>query len=169
MVLNIRSKTWETLMTLENTLIKSLSEWRPASRDSLLLTDRDSGWTVQVTADHCELLGSQLWEVTASRSAPPANVKLTDWVTRIVANSAGLQEPLRVLEVDEHAQQALLRSVTPVRRDDKLYYYEALVKGTTAVTLRRYQTSQDGPSRREQVPFILTHETAASVVKALTA
>src|ERR1043165_1732170 len=104
-------------MTLENNLTKSLSEWRPAGRDTLLATERGSPWTVQVTADHCELLGARLWELAATRPDAPASAKLTDWAACVAAKAAGLLDSLRVLEVDELAQQALLRSQTSVQAD----------------------------------------------------
>lgn len=156
-------------MTLENSLIKSLSEWRPDSRDTLSVKEQDSPWTVQLTADHCERLGALVWELTVARSSVPEGIKMADWARQIARNTTGLQETLCVLEVDEQMQQALLRSQTPVERDDKVSYYEVLVKGTTSATLRRFQTNRDSHARREQISFVLTHEANGRVVAGLTA
>jgi hypothetical protein len=156
-------------MTLENTLIKSLSEWRPDSRATLAVKEKDSPWTVQVTADRCELLGAQVWELAVARAGAPEGLKMVDWAQRIATNTSGLQEPLRVLEIDEQMQQALLRSEAPVERDGKVSYYEVQVKGTTGATLQRFQANRDSTTRREQIAFVLTHETIARVVAGLTA
>jgi hypothetical protein len=150
-------------------LTKNLSDWRPAGRDTLQVADPGSPWTVHVTADRCELLGARLWELGLSRAAPAADVTLAGWAAGIAAAAIGLPEPLKVLEVDDLSQQALLRSATPTTQDGKLLYFEVLLKGTTAATLRRYQANLDATPRREQVPFVLTHETTGQLVAALTA
>jgi hypothetical protein len=149
-------------------LIKNLSEWRPAGRDTLLLTAPDSPWTVAVTADHCELLGARLWELTVRR--PSAGDKpLAAWAHAIAARTAGLIEPLRVVELDEVSQKALLRSEKPARRDGKATYYEVVVQGTQSASLCRYQANEESTPRREQIAFVLTHEVVANLVAALTA
>jgi hypothetical protein len=155
-------------MTLENMVIKNLSEWRPAARDTLLVTAASSPWTVAVTADHCELLSARLWELVVRRSSS-GNGSLAAWVKSMVERMAGLLEPLRVVEVDELTQKALLRSQPSSGRNGKATYYEILIEGTQSATLRRYQANDDGTPRREQFAFVLTHEVIAGVVAALTA
>jgi hypothetical protein len=44
-----------------------------------------------------------------------------------------------------------------------LFYYEVLLKGIRAASVRRYQASRDG-GHRAQVPFVLTHEVLAKFV-----
>lgn len=156
-------------MTLENMLIKNLSEWRPGTRDKLLVTDNPSGWTVQVIADRCETLGCEVWELTVSRATSQTGRTLGEWAIRTADSTLGLLEPLKVLEVDGPQNQALLRSQKPTRREGKLFYYEVRLQGTTLATVRRYQGDPEGQARREQIPYVLTHETLANVVNSLTA
>jgi hypothetical protein len=155
-------------MTLENMVIKNLSEWRPAARDTLLVTAASSPWTVAVTADHCELLSARLWELAVRRSSAGTG-SLATWANSIAERMAGLLEPLRVVEVDELTQKAMLRSQTPAGRNGKATYYEVLIEGTQSATLRRYQANDDAAPRREQIAFVLTHEVIAGVIAALTA
>ena len=46
-------------MTLENTLLEKLSEWRPAGegRHTLAVLDADTGWNVAITADRLDQIG----------------------------------------------------------------------------------------------------------------
>ncbi len=153
-------------MTLENTVIRNLSEWRPAERDTLLVPASDSPWTVQVTADSCERLAAQVWELAVRRTTP-ATLPVADWAQRVAERTAGLIEPLHVVEVDAPAQQALLRSQTPVRRDGMVAYYEVVLKGAGSAVLRRYEAAETVGSRREQAPFILTHDVVGRLAGAL--
>src|SRR5437867_1920705 len=115
-------------MTLENMVIKNLSEWRPAARDTLLVTAASSPWTVAVTADHCELLSARLWDLAVRRSSSGTG-SLTAWAKSIAERTVGLLEPLHVVEVDELSQKAMLRSQTSAGRNGKASYYEILVEG----------------------------------------
>ena len=86
---------------------------------------------------------------------------------RLAARATGLMEPLRLIEVDADRETALLRSATPQRRGDDLFYYEVLLHGRGA-DVRRYQSSATGGTR-EQIAFPLTHEALAKLAADLTA
>ena len=51
-------------MTLENTLLENLAEWRPpAGRRTLTVPDEAAAWSVSVTADRSDVLGCLVWEL----------------------------------------------------------------------------------------------------------
>jgi hypothetical protein len=148
-------------MTLENTLLEKLSEWRPKpGRQQLHVADQ--GWHVTVTADRSDGLGCLLWELNLQRDGS-AGTDVQAWATRAAARISGLMEPLKVVEVDSSRQEAQLRSESPLQRGDKRCYYELLLSGLGTATLRRYQ-SFNGNGKREQMTFALTHEVLTKLV-----
>jgi hypothetical protein len=156
-------------MTLENTVLEKLAEWHPpAGRHTLTVPDQGAGWSVAVTADRSDVLGCLVWELAVRRTGPAAaDQTLRGWAERTVARVVGLLEPLKVHEIDPERNEALLRSAAPLERGANLFYYEALLHGASAATVRRYRASHGG--RREQVAFALTHEALAKFVADLTA
>ena len=94
---------------------------------------------------------------------------LRSWAERVAGRATGLLEPLRLVEVDGARDEALLRSEQPARRDEQLHYYEVVLRGRGEADVRRYQASHQPGSRREQVPFALTHEAVATLASDLTA
>jgi len=130
----------------------------------------EGGWAVAVTADRSDVLGCLVWEMTVRRTTPPAEgASLRAWGERIAARVTGLLEPLKLVEVDVQRNEALLRSDGPTQRGDNVVYYEAILQGTNAAVVRRYQGSRQGNTRREQVPFAITHEALAKLTADLTA
>src|SRR5207244_339711 len=125
------SEHWEKPMTLENTVLAKVTEWRPtAGRQQLNIPDDGAGWAVTLTADRCDDLGILLWEMTLRRTgAAPAGADLRAWADRAAARATGLLEPLKVVEVDGERREALLRSATPTARGERRLYYEVLLKG----------------------------------------
>jgi hypothetical protein len=87
----------------------------------------------------------------------------------VADRATGLLEDLKVVEVDRPRGQALLRSEAPVSRGEDLFYYEVLLTATGAANLRRYSAPNQGPGKREQVAFALTHEALAKLSRDLTA
>jgi hypothetical protein len=157
-------------MTLENMLLAKLAEWHPPSgRHTLTAADEAAGWAASVTADRCDVLGCLVWELAVRRTADaPAGETLAGWAGRAAARVTGLLEALKVHEIDAERREGLLRSVAPSKRGEQLFYYEVLLHGTAAGTVRRYQAAHDG-GRRQQVAFALTHETLARLAADLTA
>jgi hypothetical protein len=127
----------------------------------LHVPDEGTGWSVTVTADRCDELGCLVWDLAVKHAAGPVS-DLRGWADAVVGRVAGLVEPLRVVEVDVERSEAQLRSAKVVRRGDQQLYHEALLTGTGAATVRRFQAGRDG-GRREQVAFPLTHEALARV------
>jgi len=148
-------------MTLDEILLQRLGSWRPPEgRHDLTVADEAPGWAVTVTADRCDEVGCLMWELNLRRAsaAPPRAVTLNDWATNVAARVMGLLEPLKVIEVDDAQNEALLRSSAATQRGGKLYYYEVLLRGTSEACFCRYQGKPNNAGPREQVPFALTHE-----------
>jgi hypothetical protein len=163
-------------MTLENLLLEKLAEWRPDNngRQTLTVADPDSGWRVAVAAEQCDSVGCRIWELSLTRTRDRAADHLGElraWADRLGARATGLMEPLRLLELDPAQEVALLRSQAPAKRGEALFYYEVTltVRSKGEANVRRYQATRDGNSRREQVPFALTHEALAKLAQDIAA
>jgi hypothetical protein len=155
-------------MTLDGTVLQKLAEWRPGDgRQTLNVADEQAGWAVSLAADRHDDLGTVLWEMTLRRLTPAAKSDLEGWANRVVNRATGLLEPLKVVEIDQQRDEALLRSHQPRRRAQDLFYYEILLKGSRQASVCRYRGSDAGP--REQVPFTLTHEALAKLTADLAA
>ena len=152
-------------MNLNETVLQKLAEWRPPSgRQTLNLPDAGTGWAVTLTADRHDELGSLVWELTLQRSALAASEStLSSWAQESVERVTGLLEPLKVVEIDQQRQEAILRSKEPAHRGDKVIYYEVHLHGTSRAVLRRFQAAQ-GNGKRDQVVFALTNEALAKLV-----
>jgi hypothetical protein len=158
-------------MTLDETVLRKLANWRPArgSRQTLAVPDEGSGWAVTLVVDRHDELSSVFWEITLQRIAPArGEVTLESWAKEIPKRVTALLESLEVLEIDSARNEALLRSDEPTQRGTDLFYYEVLLKGTQTALVRRYQGNPGG-GHREQVPFVLTHEALAKLVQDLAA
>jgi hypothetical protein len=155
-------------MTLNDTALQKLADWRPAAgRHALMVGEEGLGWAAAVTADRNDELGCLLWEVELRRTTAKGAASLRAWADQAAGRVTGLPEPLKVVEVDEPRDEALLRSSTPKQRGEALYYYEVRLKGTAQATLCRYQASHDSAKPRSQVAAPLTHEALASVIAGL--
>lgn len=153
-------------MTLAETLQPKLSEWRPAGdgRHSWAETFPAHGWAVRLAADRADSVGCLVWELSLSRTAePPAGLTLAAWAAGIADRVGGLMEDLKVIEVDTTRNEALLRSDEPTARGNDRLYYEVHLTGLTRATVHRFKGSRAAVSRREQVPFALTHEVIAKL------
>src|SRR5688572_31788340 len=105
-------------MTLAETLLPKLADWRPAGdgRHGIAIGVPGFGWTVRVTAERVDTVGSLLAEVELTRDVPvPEDAAALDAHARRAAGRVtGLLEPLRVVEIDRPRNIALLRSDAPV-------------------------------------------------------
>jgi hypothetical protein len=156
-------------MTLDELLLQKLAKWRPDNNpDSLIVADPASGWTVSVTAECVEQVGSRLQELSLWRSKPLAGVDLETRAGLVANQVTGLLEPLRIVEIDCERRTALLRSLDPSHHGDNLFYYELLLQADGGCDLHRYQASQQPGTRRQAVAFTLTHDALGKLVNDLT-
>ncbi len=150
-------------MTLAETLLPRLSEWRPSGEGRHTWSESvpAAGWAVHLTADKNDTLSTLVWELTLARTgAAPAGFALKDWAAGVADRVSGLMEDLKVLEVDGTRDEALLRSDDPTRKGADVLYYEVRLHGTGRAEVRRFKAAA---TKREQVPFALTHESLAKL------
>src|SRR4051794_1882041 len=133
-------------MTLAEALLQKLARWRPDNgRQTLEVTSPEAGWVVALTAGQVEVLGCRLWDITLKRQGELPPLDLDTRAREVASRVTGLLEPLRLLEVDQARGEALLRSDSPGRWGEGLFYYEVLLRADGVITLRRYQA----PSKEE--------------------
>ena len=152
-------------MTLAESLLPKLSEWRPAGdgRHSWAAAFPAAGWTVRLAADRADTLSCLVRELALARTAePPAGLTLRGWAAAVAERVTGLLEPLKIYEVDETRNEAVLRSEAPAKKGVALAYYEVRLTGLTAATVRRF-TGSKTEGGRTQVAFALTHEALAKL------
>jgi hypothetical protein len=153
-------------MSLDVRLLEKLAKWRPDNGRDTLLASGDS-WSAAVTAECVDSVGCRLWELSVRRTAETSAVELKTRAEQVCQRVTGLLEPLRLVEVDGPRNTALLRSEEPGRLGDDRFYYEVLLEGDGSSVLRRYQAPHADHPRRQQVPFTLTHEALAKLVRDL--
>jgi hypothetical protein len=152
-------------MTLTESLLPKLSEWRPAGagRHSWSAAVPEAGWTVHLTADKADTLSCLVWELTLARTGElPEGLTLRAWAEGVAARATGLLEPLKLLEVDDERNEALLRSDAPAKKGERVAYYEVRLFGLNRAVVRRFAADRTA-SGREQVAFALTHEVLAKL------
>jgi hypothetical protein len=152
-------------MTLANTLLEKLAEWRPHNPlETLTVADEAGVWSAAVTAAAVDRVGAHLWEVTFRRANTTLDAAaLKAWGEKIAGRVTGLLEPLRLLEVDGEQKVALLRSGKPGQRGEAVLYYELRLTADGAATVQRFEASHQPETKRQQVEFTLTHEVLAKL------
>lgn len=155
-------------MTLENTVVQKVAEWRPESKDrqTLAVHDEKSGWTLNLCAENNGEVGCLVWELALRAGKPAQGVTLRNWAEGIAAGASPLFDNLKVIEVDELSNQAMLRGA-PKRKGEVLTYFEVILKGATEAQVRRYTAKQEVNRHREQIAFAMTHEGLARSVAEL--
>ena len=155
-------------MTLAETLLPKLADWRPAGegRHAVNLALPEHGWAVGLTADRADSVGCRLTQIEATRTTPvPDDADALEAHARKAAGRVtGLLEPLRLVEIDRGRHVALLRSDAPPVKGDAIQYYEVKFFGCNRVTVERFKANKGGPAGRETVAFALTHEALAKLV-----
>jgi hypothetical protein len=150
-------------MTLAESLLPRLSNWRPAGEGRHSWSEALPGWTVHLAADKADSLSCLVWELTLTRTGEaPAGLTLKGWAAAVADRVTGLMEPLSLYEVDETRNEAVLRSESPSARGEALAYYEVRLHGLTRAVVRRFRATKAAPGR-EQVAFALTHEVLAKL------
>lgn len=154
-------------MTLDETLLQKLGDWRPVGEGRHSMTESlpEAGWTIHIAADRTDTIGSILWEASVERlAAPPADANLRGWAEGIASRAAGLMEPLVVHEIDATRKEALLRSKAPTVRHGDRYYFEVRLNDCRQAVVRRYRVGPNPGDHREQVSYPITHDTLSRFV-----
>ena len=151
-------------MTLGEALHKSLSEW-PANTDGPHeRTATSDGWTARANAATIDTVGARLNGVELTRTGDaPEGLTVGGWAEGVAKRASGLLERLKVYEVDTTHDRAVLRSDGPSVKNDTVDYYEVVLGGTNTATVNRYRADRAAGTKREQVPFTLTHEAVAKL------
>ena len=148
---------------LDEILLRKLAEWRPdTANPTLSLTDPAGAWSVSLDADAVETIGAHLRRVSVRPVTATVTAPLREQADRLARQVTCLLEPLRVVEVDDTVAQ--IRSQAPARRDGAARYYEVTRHADGTTHLGRYQT-RPGEGKREAIPFSLTHEALAKIVR----
>ena len=145
-------------MMNETTITTILSKWKPEGKASLTMTLPESAWKLHVTAERCDEMSAQYWELRLQRDGEDHEQTMDKWAEQVSGKQIGLLEILKTLEIDSDRGETLLRSEAPTKRNDSLFYYELVLQGNKAATLRRFKGNYEAGSKREQMPFVLTHE-----------
>jgi hypothetical protein len=153
-------------MTLENTLLEKLSEWQPPPGRHESHVSAES-WSASVTADRSDALGCLLWELIVQRDGT-AEMDVQTWAAKVAERVRGLAQALKVVEVDDLRKQAQLRSESPQERNGKRHYHELVLSAIGHAVLRRFETA-NSTTKRQQVPFAITHEALAKIAGDLVA
>lgn len=96
--------------------------------------------------------GFLMRQITAVRAASlPAGVVIKNLLAGQAAaigqRITYLLERFRLVELDELAQRAQVRSVTPYREDKTIHYYEVMLEQGSALTFARYAANGGQPGR----------------------
>ena len=151
-------------MTLGDNLLESLNAWRPAGESRSILSQAGDDWTVSIDAERNDSVGCLLSEMTLTRSAVDVGpIAVRPWAERVANRVTGLVEPLKVIEVDDERNEAILRSTSPSKKGSLAQFYEVQLAGVGMATVKRYKADTVAGTRREQVSFALTHEVIAKL------
>jgi hypothetical protein len=95
---------------------------------------------------------------------------LEDWAKRLSQRISYLLEQIGPLEVDQAAQQVLIRSLRPDQLPDGVEYYEVILSrlGAGTFLLKRYKAIK-GQSGRTAVDLVLTRQVLGKLVEDLEA
>ena len=156
-------------MTLAETLQQRLSGWTPSGTGRHTWSTPFEGWTVHIAADRNDSLSTLVWDLVLERNGPgPEGMTLKSWASDIAGRVSGLLEDLKVIEIDSTRDEAILRSDEPSRRGDMLGFYELRLTGLDRALLRRFKADTAAKTKREQVPFAVTHEVLGQVAEDIT-
>jgi hypothetical protein len=149
-------------MTLAKHLNQALND--PANAGSDTVSASAGPWQATASTAHRDKIGAEINELTVERATSgPGNVK--GWADNFADRSHGLLEPLKVIEVDNGRDEAMIRSSPPKKADGNTDYYEVKMQATEKASVKRYR--HDGGGRQE-IPFTLTHDGIRQLVDDLT-
>ncbi|MGL6075399.1 MAG: hypothetical protein ACRC8S_14680 [Fimbriiglobus sp.] len=120
-------------------------------------------WQARVRADATTPIAHRYQSLEWERPTSEGSRSVGDWATGLPGKVTGLLEPLKVIEVDDDRQHAILRSEAPTERGSKRGYYELELTSPDHAKLSRYEADSTTHTR-QPVPFTLTHEVAGKLI-----
>lgn len=158
-------------MSLATNLLEKLKDKQvvPLADGNFELCHSDEKGEIKITAEKVESLGSRVIEIevksNSSGSSGGGGRNVVERAKHIAENAYGLLEPLKVLEYDQAGQQAIIRSVAPLKKADSVEYYEVELDGDGQAKMGRYESANG--EKRKQIPFTLTHEVLAKMAETM--
>jgi hypothetical protein len=128
------------------------------------IEEESSGYRLRLELDDADKLSLQAraLQVSKSTASTPAQFdadRLRRQADEVARRVTYLTEKIRLVELDQHNHTAQLRSVSPMHDKDGMSYFEILLSGNHALSLRRYQMSEQGTSsQRVGVAFVISQE-----------
>jgi len=153
------------MMTLDAKVNDKLAEWHPEQGRRQLTVIDESGAAISFTVERRDELSCLLWDLSVSRKTGAESLR--DSAARFAKNISAALEPIKVLEVDEPRQEAILRSDEPHVHGAATLHYELFLTGAKVATLRRFKTPATKAGKREQAGFALTNEGLMRLIAAL--
>jgi hypothetical protein len=165
-------------MNLEQKITEKLNAIRRTENEKP--TGKDSGYVVEEELDSIRLraeiqdfdkfsyMVKTLSVTQTPASGAPIKALLLQQAHEIERRLSYLLESFRLVELDEINGLAQVRSVSPYKKNDETFYYEALLQHGNSVTFARYRMQQQA-EKREIVPSHLTQETFERLINDLMA
>ena len=145
-------------MNISQDLIKELAERTPFSSRVETLTGTSAGVVVRCQLTASERIGCAVAKLERFPATTIEPLAAADWsaVNRKLADAvACLGEPISLLEMDRHANVALLRSTKPRQKGEVLSYFEVVSGADHSATLRRFEWNRV-LKQRQAVDFLVT-------------
>lgn len=149
-------------MTLADSLLEKLEAMQPMDGKKIISYSLPSG-SVSLSVERADSVGCLLNELNIRRLSQESIGSVKPWADRLANRITGLIEPLKVIEVDDERNEAILRSQTPSKKGTAAHYYELYLNGHGSANLHRYKIDLAAGTKREMVPFSLTHESIAKL------
>lgn len=145
---------------------------RPSS-EGWLHEEIVEGVHLKIAIADFDKFGFLVRQITAVRAGSlPAGIAikslLAEQAAAIGKRVTYLLESFHLVELDELAQRAQVRSVTPYREDKTIHYYEAMLEQGSALTFSRY-AANGGQSGRVLEAFHVTDDTCRRLLNDLAA
>lgn len=146
-------------MKISDELRRLVTERSPFTGRIESVVAEDEGVTVRCDVTTAETVGCSLaqLDMVEERRRILNPDDLCRWAEWICGKVTYLTEPLGLVEIDRQSGLAVLRSKPPLRRGERIAYYEMLADRHHHASLRRYQYDLRS-KKRGAVSFPLTHE-----------
>lgn len=154
-------------MIQETNLQTRLANWKIADESQLTVPVNDQ-WQVEILANRSDELGCRVLQMAVTRTEKKDLASPADWANSLCQETNGPLRNLKVVEVDGHRQQALLRTELPQDLGNTYSYYEVNLTAMNQAIVKRFAVDSVINGKRHATPFVLTHEQVFEMVNHLT-